>query len=1109
MTPESNTSIIHSNFFTNKNGNTLMKEFEGILQHNQNIKNLDAVVGFLRASGYFSLRPFLDNINRVRILIGIDVDKYIAQAANQGRIFFGAEEEVREECLRKIRRDIESSNYKKEVEDGMFQMIQDLIDGKLELRAHPSKKIHAKLYILYPDEFNQYSQGVAITGSSNLSGNGLGISEDKQYEFNVKLDRYDDVKFAKDEFEQLWKEAEGCAITAEDVKASVDRTYLKGDVKPYDLYIKMLMEYFSDRVLATDDNNPFDMPEGYTKYDYQMDAVVEGYQKLIRYDGFFLADVVGLGKTVIATMIAKKFLIENGRDKTKILVVYPPAVEQNWKATFKDFGIDKYAKFVTNGSLSKVLDEENYNYWNADEYDLILVDEAHKFRSHTTSAFEQLQEICKMPRIEQGNIPGYKKKVMLISATPMNNTPADIYNEIQLFQDPRRCTIDGVANLTAFFSPLIKEFQQLRKDPNFDVTQFKKLAEHVRDRVIKPLTVRRTRTDIESVARYNKDVNGFPKVERPNASSYELNEHLADLFESAMQTLDKELTYARYQAIAYLKPEVSNGLYDNAELISRSLAGIRKNGLVKRLESSFYAFQVSLSNFRQANQNMLDMFNRDKVFIAPDLDINNLLESGYTDEEIEEKLNAKAEDNPKNSVFKAEDFKPEFIEMLQGDQETLEKMCKAWEKITDADDSKFAKFNELLKHELFKEDRNPEQKLVVFSESVDTVKYLERRINRKDVLVISADNRSKLFKTIRENFDANYKTKLNDYNIILTTDVLAEGINLHRANVIVNYDTPWNSTRLMQRIGRVNRIGSASKHIYNYVFYPSREGNREINLNQIALSKIQTFHSTFGEDNQIYSQQEILDRDLTKLFDEGMKKQKEEANQELPFYEELRTLYKTNRREYNRIEKLSLRSRTGREKRTIEGVTLTGDTLVFLKTNFRKVFFLVSETAKELSVLDALKYFKASTEEQPVERIEQHHKHINMALQKFRAMRDEEMRAQETSQDTQATLGAQVSTAVSLLNNFIREIDDNELYLKVVQLKTLAERGVITYIPKRLQRIQKDLRRTSGKSRMTHDEALAEIIEMAKKYSTYYMAQESQLNEQESNAEIILSESFK
>lgn len=1099
---------VHSNFFTNRDGNTLMKEFEGILQHNQSIRNLDAVVGFLRASGYFSLRPFLDNINKVRVLIGIDVDKYIAQAANQGRIFFGAEEEVKEDCLRKIRQDIESSHYTKEVEAGMLQMVQDLIDGKLELRAHPSKKIHAKIYVLYPDDFNQYSQGMAITGSSNLSGNGLGISEDKQYEFNVKLDRYDDVKFAKDEFELLWEEAKGCEITAEDVKTSIDKTYLKGDVAPYDLYIKMLMEYFSDRVMATDDNDPFDMPDGYTKYDYQMDAVEEGYQKLIRYDGFFLSDVVGLGKTVIATMIAKKFLIENGRDKTKILVVYPPAVEQNWKATFKDFGIDKYANFISNGSLAKVLDDENYNYWNADEFDLILVDEAHKFRSHTTSAFEQLQEICKMPRIENGNIPGYKKKVMLISATPMNNTPADIYNEIQLFQDPRRCTIDGVANLTAFFSPLIKEFKRLKHDPNFDITQFKKLAEHVRDRVIKPLTVRRTRTDIESIARYNKDVNGFPKVERPNESRYELNEHLADLFEHAMFTLEKQLTYARYQAIAYLKPEASQGLYDNAETISRSLAGIRKNGLVKRLESSFYAFQVSLNNFRQANQNMIDMFNNNKVFIAPDLDINLLLESGFSDEEIEEKLNVKAEDNPKNAVFAADDFKQEFIDMLHSDQKTLEGLCRDWEKITDADDFKFAKFKELLKHELFKQDRNPEQKLVVFSESVDTVKYLQRRINRKDVLVISAENRSKQFKTIRENFDANYKTKLNDYNIILTTDVLAEGVNLHRANVIVNYDTPWNSTRLIQRIGRVNRIGSASKHIYNYVFYPSREGNREINLNQIALSKIQTFHSTFGEDNQIYSQEEILDRDLDKLFDEGMKAQKDECNQELPFYEELRSLYLNNRREYNRIAKLSLRSRTGRQARTVEGVTLSGDTLVFLKTNFRKMFFLVSESAKEISVLDALKYFKATPDEHAVERIEQHHEHINKALKKFRCIRDEEQRVQETSHDEKMALGAQVSTAINLLNNFLHKIDDSDLYIKVTQLKTLAERGVITYIPKRLQRIQKDLRR-GGKARMTSDEALEEILQMANKYAPYYMAQESILNQQESVAEIILSESFK
>lgn len=1097
-----------TNFFTNRNGNTLIKEFEGTLSNNPQIKNLDAVVGFLRASGYFTLRPFLDSINKVRILIGIDVDKYIAHAHQRGELFFGAEEQVKEECLRLLKQDIEQSNYTKQVEDGMLQMVQDMIDGKLELRAHPSKKIHAKFYILYPDNYNQHTFGAAITGSSNLSGNGLGIGEDKQYEFNVKLTQFDDVDFAKQEFELLWQEAEGVPIDATDYQATLDKTYLKGDVTPYELYIKMLMEYFSDRVLAIDQDNPFDIPDKYDKFEYQMDAAIEGYQKLIRYDGFFLADVVGLGKTVVATMIAKKFLIENGYDSTKILVVYPPAVEQNWKTTFKDFGIDQYAKFVSNGSLNKVLDGDNLDYWNADEYDLVLVDEAHKFRNHTTGAFQQLQEICKMPRVETGNIPGYKKKVMLISATPMNNSPADLYYQILMFQDPRHCTIDGVPNLTAFFSPLVVEFRKMRQQANFDLAQFKKLAERVRDKVIKPLTVRRTRTDIESVARYNKDIHGFPKVAKPIKKEYELNDHLANLFEEAMQTLDKRLTYARYQAIAYLKPEVSNGLYDNAELISRSLAGIRKNGLVKRLESSFYAFKISVDNFRQANQNLISMWEKDRIFIAPDMDINKMYDDGLTDDEIEEKLNQKAEDNPKNAVFKRDDFKPEYIEILRQDQQLLDEMWLQWECIDDDDDSKFAKFDDLLKHELFKQDRNPEGKVVVFSEAVDTIEYLARRINRKDVLVISAHNRSQLFKTIRENFDANWKQKKNDYNIILTSDVLAEGVNLHRSNIIINYDTPWNATRLMQRIGRVNRIGSTSDTIYNYVFYPSRQGNKQIKLNQIALSKIQTFHTTFGEDNQIYSTEEIIDRDLDKLFSEGLKKEQEDRNLELPFYEELRSLYQHNRKEYKRIERLSLRSRTGRAPREVEGVTLSGDTLVFLKTNFRKVFYLVNdEQPRELSVLDALNYFKANPEEKPVPRIKQHHDHVGKALQAFMATKEEELHEEESNQNQRSNLGAQVTTAVSLINSMLPHIEDGDIRLKLVQLKELVERGTITNIAKRLQRIQKDLQRQGGKAKMGFDEALKQVLDMANRYNAYY--RDTQQAEEESAATIILSESFK
>jgi superfamily II DNA/RNA helicase len=436
-------------------------------------------------------------------------------------------------------------------------------------------------------------------------------------------------------------------------------------------------------------------------------------------------------------------------------------------------------------------------------------------------------------------------------------------------------------------------------------------------------------------------------------------------------------------------------------------------------------------------------------------------------------------------------------------------MWLEWEYINDSDDSKFAKFEALLDKELFSKEKNKGGKIVVFSESVDTIEYLARRIGRDDVLVISSDNRDRLFKTIRDNFDANWKKQKDDYNIILTSDVLAEGVNLHRSNIIVNYDTPWNSTKLMQRIGRVNRIGSKSDTIYNYVFYPSRQGNEQINLKQISLSKIQTFHTTFGEDNQIYSTDEIIDRDLDKLFKEGIKNEQEDRNLELPFYEELRTLYQQNRKEYKRIEKLSLRSRTGREARKVGEVTLTDDTLVFLKTNFRKIFYLVDDKqTSELSVLDALNYFKALPEEKPVERIEQHHDHVEKALKEFQVTKMREMQEEAQNQNQRSNLGAQVTTAVSLINSMLQRVDDDEIRLKLVQLRSLTERGTITYIGKRLQRIQKDLQRQGGsKAKLTFDEALKQVLEMANRYNAYY--RDTQHADEETDAVIILSESFK
>ena len=1097
-----------SKFFTNRNGNTLMQEFNNIFEANPAIRHLDAVVGFLRSSGYFTLRPFLDNITKVRVLIGIDVDKYIVKAERRGKLFQGAEEEVKAECSAKFKADIEASHYSNTVEQGIWQMYNDLITGKLELRAHPSRHVHSKIYVLYPEGFNEHSLGAAaITGSSNLSGNGLGISQEKQYEFNVRLQDTEEVMFAKQEFEELWAEAEGCPIEATDFKDAVDQTYLAGDATPYEVYIKMLIEYFAERIGSTEREDPFEMPTGYKKMDYQIDAVIEGYQKLIRYDGFILADVVGLGKTIVATMVAKKFLIENGRDNTKILVVFPPAVENNWKETFHSFGIDKYTRFCTNGRLEHVLDPDDVNFWNPEEYDLVIVDEAHKYRNHDTGVFKALQEICKMPRTNVGDgVPGYKKKVMLLSATPMNNSPLDLYHEIILFQDPRRCTIDGISNLTNFFAPLIKEFKKLKRDPDYNMQAFKQLAERVRERVIKPITVRRTRADIESVARYKKDVEEFPKVDKPIKNEYVMTPEMRAIFIETMQIIVEGLTYARYQAIAGLKPEVSRDLYESAETISKSLASISKISMVKRLESSYEAFKLSLSRLNAANRNMIDMFDKGKVYIAPDLDINALYAEGLTDEEIEERVRERGEKNPKNACFKPSDFRDGFYDELLADQQYLDLMVERWNNVGDADDTKYDVFSLLLKTELMDAERNPGQKLVIFSESFETVQYLERRINRKDVLVISAANRNQSFRKIRENFDANYTgVRRNDYNIILTTDVLAEGVNLHRSNVIVNYDTPWNSTKLMQRIGRVNRIGSVCKRIYNYVFYPSNMGDQYINLKRTSLAKLQTFHSTFGEDNQIYSTQEIIDFDLDKLFE--VSSQPLADNPEIPFYEELLDLYKNHHDEYVRISELSTRSRTGRESLLMHKPELAQTSLVFLKTNLRKRFYRVSDDkAEQITAVDAFTLAKTTPDEPRAERISQHHDHVQRAIDKFNADIVAEIQNEEflQQQSRSANAGADINTSLALLRTLTRLYDDEAQRQLIVRLQQVVERAVIASLPTQIVRIDKDLKRHV----LTADQAKASILELATKYSVYYIDENATAGPEESEPEVRLSESF-
>jgi hypothetical protein len=222
---------MNTKFFTNTEANTLINKMEGVLANNGMINCFDAVVGYLRASGYFQVRHFLGKIDNIRILVGINTDKFIAEAQQKGLIYMHNCEQIKDELLQNIKEDIESSHYSKQVEDGILQFIDDIVNKKIEVRAHPSRRIHAKIYILYPHDFNEHTLGAAvITGSSNLSDRGLGIGNDRQYEFNVLLNTNQDICFAKSEFEKLWEEAEGCDILPIDAKKVKGGTYLAGDI---------------------------------------------------------------------------------------------------------------------------------------------------------------------------------------------------------------------------------------------------------------------------------------------------------------------------------------------------------------------------------------------------------------------------------------------------------------------------------------------------------------------------------------------------------------------------------------------------------------------------------------------------------------------------------------------------------------------------------------------------------------------------------------------------------------------------------------------------------------------------------------------------------------
>lgn len=1096
-------------FFTNKNNNSLFNKFKGVFEF-QNVYHFDALVGYLRASGYFKLREFLENVPEIRILVGINADELIAEAKRKGQLYLENPEKTKEEYLNFVAKDIANAPYTEDIEESIILFINDIISGKVKVRAYGQKNLHAKIYIFRPNPFNQHTSSSVITGSSNLTDSGLGTFDGANYEFNVLLNDFDDVKFATDEFEELWKDAN--ELIPADINRLKAKTYLSEDkLTPYDLFIKMLVEYFGDSIIRDKVGN-LTLPEGYTNLQYQADAVVEGFHKLIKHNGFILADVVGLGKTVIATRVIKKYIDKNGYN-TKVLVIYPNALEVNWKTTIKDFGIANYVDFISNGSLHKIIDGDNINYKNPEDYDLIIVDEAHKFRTSNTNMYGLLELICKTPRATVGNDVDRRKKVMLITATPLNNKPEDIANQLYLFQDSRKSTLEGVPNLQSFFADKIEKYKRLYliKDHQTLVTKVKEIYEPIREKIFSELVIRRTRADIKKISRYYEDVVAqgmtFPDVIGPHKIEYQFSDDQEKIFFATIESIIDGLGYYRYRAIEFLDPKYAD-LYDNASLISQQLSVIMKTQLVKRLESSFQAFKKSLYRFYISNQRMINMFENDKVFVAPDIDVNKFLDAGR-EEDLEAKIEALNAESPNNKIFKAKDFSNELLEGLKRDQEILNELQHQWENI--GEDPKTKKFIEQINSSFF-DDRNVEKKLVIFSESKETVEYIAdelKKSGRNDVLAISAANNRQKFGTIRKNFDANYPDKHeNNYNIIITTEVLAEGINLHRSNLILNYDIPWNATKLMQRIGRVNRIGTKATEIFVYNFFPTAQSNNLIKLNEKALKKLQGFHSAFSEDSKVYSEEEQLIENTL-----GNLEPQEEVDERLQYLEMVRELYENNFKEYKRIKNLPAKSRVGRlakikdkEAKEIVGQELDNAILCYLRNTMKEGFYVANyKNCVEITFYQAVKLFEATKKEKSTKLIENHYGAVNNAIEQFKKVYNTVYSVDEY--DT-SNLSVQERNAVLFLNSLkdLHRSFPNEISDDFVELIDASLRIIYMGVFRKFRNDISALAAKQKKKKMPLQKVISEVNQLMIKYPIQNIARLDALRAEEENKPKIFEE---
>ena len=834
-----------SNFITNSGTKNLGERIRELVLRSKELKFL---VGFFYYSGLKELYQALKENPHVKmkVLVGMDAD-VITNRIVELEKFNDNNVQVREEFFNSLKNVMRMSTFDSEEFYEQAEFFLELIkQGRLEIRKTKNPN-HAKLYIFEMLD-PILRKGVFITGSSNLTLSGLVGQE----EFNVEISDYG-FDEAREYFDKLWEDS--VDIETERLVSFLKKETHLREIKPIEAYAFVLKAYLDSFEKREDVDKRIERVmkmAGYVPYRYQKDAIKQALDILQKHGGLILADVVGLGKTVIACTLAS--LLEK-----KGVVVCPPALVESWNSYKEQFYLYDWNVW----SLGKL---EELKKAIKEDVQVVIVDEAHRFRNENTKSYELLKNICR------------GRQVILLTATPFNNRPSDIFSLLKLFIIPQRSSITLDENVLYSFKKFEREFEKLsyikkyhnageskREKANkyyeeifgtsaLDLSEverrIREIGKEVRE-IIQPVTIRRNRLDLLSNPEYAQEIKSFPEVNDPLEWFYELSPKQLKFYDEVLECFKED---GAFKGAVYRPADYMKVVKDEFEKVTQhNLFDFMRRLLVRRLESSFGAFQRSIERFKDYYQKVLDFVQREKKHILK----RSLLEKIYDmdPEDVEKELNTLL-DTGKELVYELKDLDKSFLEHIKADIELFDSLLGRMQELRLIEqDPKVEALIRNLQDSLSKEKN---RKIIVFSEYVDTVEYLQERLEKRfRVLTISGQLNKEKLSLLLKNFDASYEEQEDNYDILLTTDKLSEGFNLNRAGMVVNYDIPWNPVRVIQRLGRINRIGKKLfDKIYIVNFFPTEKGAELVKSREIASQKLFLIHNILGEDAKIFDPEE-------------------------------------------------------------------------------------------------------------------------------------------------------------------------------------------------------------------------------------------------------------